>query len=232
MKRSSSINIARMVKWVPHFVLAPVAAAVLSACGDAAPEPEKFLSNVDDCSGMPSRQAVTQCEAAYYKAIAKAEKELPRFTSREECEKIYGTCEAPPAQSGQQAQNSGSNNSNSADSFLVPAMAGYIAAQMVNDLGDGFRDRSHYYRDLERRKREREYDQLYGTGYSQPGYSSTTANNGAAAKNSNHQPKPKVAPPPAKPKQPAKTESRGGWGSSAGNKNSWGGGSKGSGWGG
>lgn len=229
MKRSASINIARMVKWMPRFVLAPVAAAVLSACGDAAPEPEKFLSNVDDCSGMPSRQAVTQCEASYYKAIAKAEKELPRFTSREECEKLYGTCEAPPVQPGQQAQNSGGNNSN-AGSFLVPAMAGYIAAQMVNDLGDGFRDRSYHYRELERRKRERENDQLYGTGYSQPGYS--TANNGAAAKNSNHQPKPKVAPPPAKPKQPAKTESRGGWGSSAGNKNSWGGGSKGSGWGG
>lgn len=228
MKRSASINIERMVKWMPRFVLAPIAAAVLSACGDATPEPEKFLSNVDDCSGMPSRQAVTQCEASYYKAVAKAEKELPRFTSLEECEKIYGTCGAPTTQQGQ-TQNGTSNNGNG---FLVPAMAGYIAAQMVDDLGDGFRDRSHYHRelerqrrdlerqrrDLERQKRDREYSQSYGAG--------------TTAKNNGYQQKPKVAPPPAKPKQPAKTESRGGWGSSAANKNSWGSSSKGSGWGG
>lgn len=197
MKRTRSINLASMVKSRPAFVLAPLFLAVLAGCSeDTSQMVTTFPSNVDTCDGMASREKVTACEVAYYKALNTAEKERPRFTTMEECAQLYGRCEKP----------------SDGSSFLVPALTGYVIASMMHDLGDSFRDRGRYYQD-EYRRRDYSFNAPVVIG----------SNTGYANSNNSYKSAPPKAAPPPKPK-PAKPASSGGFGSTSSAKKSWGGG--------
>lgn len=230
MKRSS-IHVSRMLKNAPKLVLGAITVAILSACGDSTPTaPETFASNVDDCNGMKTREQVSQCEASYYNALNKASKELPRFTSAEECERIYGACERP---AGAKSDD---------NSILVPLMAGYIASQMVNDLGSGFRNQSYYYQQLDlhrkemeleklrRKQAERERDDAIYGGSTYAGGSSTTytrnSSTNTPASTNWYKPRPKVAPPP-KSTASSSSSNRGGFSGGSAHQNSWSSGSSG-----
>lgn len=202
MKRTRTINLGRMRKAAGgRFPVRPlalgVAAAALVGC---TPDREvvKVVTSVQDCQDN-TRLDEQQCEAAYQKALAEAERTGPKYASRELCEVEFDGC-----------QQTGSG------SFWMPLMTGFMVGSMLND-----RDRHYgYYNPVYRYSRpySNYYDRLMTADgevigrYGKPSY---TVDHSAT------KPKPAVT----------RTVSRGGFGSVASAKSSWGGGRSG-GWGG
>lgn len=202
MKRTRYIDLARLRKSPgKNFVLRPlafgVAAAALVGCS---PDREvvKVVTSVKDCEDQTQLDE-QQCEAAYQKALAEAERTGPKYASRALCEGEFDSC-----------QRTGSGG------FWMPLMTGFIVGSMLND-----RDRHYgYYNPVYRYSRPNSnyYDRLMTADgevigrYGKPSYT---------VDRSSTKPKPTVT----------KTVSRGGFGSVASAKSSWGGGRSG-GWGG
>jgi uncharacterized protein YgiB involved in biofilm formation len=202
MKRSM-INISKMRKHGPRFALGTLSLAILAGCS---PEPQTrivYVETVDECKNQPG-VSTEACMAAYQQAKARAEREMPRFMSVEECEKYYGEC--------RDTKGGNSSNDNGGNNWVMPLVAGYVAAEMIDELGDAFESR-HY------RKNNYQYVPFRGSPTSSyKSYSTATEYK-------------KVAPPPkAKPKPTIKSKS--GFGSTAKAKSSWGSSSRSSGWGG
>lgn len=205
MKRSN-INISSMRKHGPRFALASLSLAVLVGCGPShVPTPQAdavYTAAINHCKTQEDVGLET-CVAAYRQAVTRAEKEMPRFMSVEECEKYYGEC--------RDARNSGGSG-NDSNSWVMPLVAGYVAAEMIDELGDAYESRYH-------RKNNYQYTAFRGS----PTSSAKTYMPSTEYK--------KIAPPPkVKPKPTIKSKS--GFGSTAKAKSSWGSSSRSSGWGG
>lgn len=197
MKRSKQINLNSMRKvGVTRPLLKPVALAVASITLVACSEPEqevRIVSSIDDCIENTEFTA-EQCDVAYKKALAEAERTAPRYTSRSRCESEFGY---------NQCYSSGND-------FFVPFMAGWMVSSLINNTYNPvyqYRGGGSSYRD-----RIMTAD---GSIIGRAGQQSYRTSK------SNLKPKPTVT----------RTVSRGGFGSVASAKSSWGGG-KSRGWGG
>lgn len=210
MKRSQNVLIPRMRKSrVAGVKSLSVAIASVIAAGCSVKEEVHIFKSVNECSAS-NKFSVGQCETAYQKALAEAQKTAPRYTSLRDCEYEFGA-----EQCLEQKSRS------SAGSFFMPLMAGFM-------VSEAFRRNSHssgyYYNPL-----FSHYDNGYSTHRS-PVW--TTSDGRTVAKGNKKsasvsksalKPKPKVT----------KTMSRGGFGSTASAKSSWGSSSKSKGgWGG
>ena len=126
MKRTKFINLEGMRKNRTLFALKPIAigvtAAVLSACGDNRQD-VKVVTSVDDCVANTTFD-LEQCEVAYRNALAEAEKTGPKYSSQRSCESEFGDNQCIAT----------SNNS-----FFMPLMAGFMINELLFD-----RDRRYY----------------------------------------------------------------------------------------
>ncbi|MDT8405959.1 MAG: DUF1190 domain-containing protein [Methylococcales bacterium] len=196
MKRTQSINLARMRKPGTTFLLKPLALAVLSAtlsgCGDS--QEAKIYNSLEDCRReLPD--APEQCEKAYQDALVKARETAPKFNSRNACEAEFGLgmCDT--------YRNSSGGN------WFMPAMAGFMLGRALDNSG------SNYYRNqpvfTSRARRSPVYDKWVTADGRRYG---DTSRRRVLTGNKTFKPKPKVTT----------TRSRGGFGSSSVAKSSWG----------
>lgn len=200
MTKRSKINIDSMRKSPGiRFALAPLALLVLTACDQGQSNDTVTVKIPDECKNQPGVDT-RQCTLAYYRAVERSKNEMPRFTDAAECEQYYGECKT--------AQNG------SGGDWFIPFAAGYIASEMLDDLGDGYKSR--YYR-----RHNHTYTPFRGSVNS----NMTTYRSSTEYK--------KVAPKPKLPVVKSTATSRSGFGNSAKAKSSWGGSSSRSGgWGG
>ena len=126
MKRTKFINLEGMRKSRTLFALKPITigitAAILAACGDNRQE-VKVVTSVEDCVANTSFD-LEQCEVAYRNALAEAEKTGPKYSSLRSCESEFGDNQCIAT----------SNNS-----FFMPLMAGFLINELLFD-----RDRRYY----------------------------------------------------------------------------------------
>ena len=120
MKRSRSIQLAQFRKYptkllkVKPLCLA-VSAAILASC--SAPSEEAIVAtSPNDCANK-SKLTLQQCEAAYKKAVAEAERTSPKYKTSQDCELEFGANKC-------QATSSGS---------YMPLLAGFLIGQTVAD---------------------------------------------------------------------------------------------------
>lgn len=200
MKRTRHINLDRMRKAAgSRFSARPLALGVAAAAlvGCAPKEEVKVVSSIEDCVDN-TRLDEQQCEAAYKKALAEAERTGPKYRRERLCESEFDSC-----------QQTGSG-------MWMPLMTGFMVASMLDN-----RDRHHgYYNPVYRYSRPHSnyYNRLMtadGEVIGRYGRSSYTVDRSSTRS------KPTVT----------RTVSRGGFGSVASAKSSWGGGRSG-GWGG
>lgn len=203
MKRSSIFNLDMLRKRSRTFVLAPISLAVLSACSSgSSSEDVKFVRSVDDCENQTElgREA---CEAAYEQALADAESTAPRYRYESDCVEEFNYCE-------------------DRGGYFIPFMAGYIVAEVIDEVGDAMERKyryKHTYPTYLYTGRGRNRNKIMTSdGYviGSPGKSSYRMSREAL------KPKPKVT----------RTMSRGGFGSTASAKSNWGSSGKSKGWGG
>ncbi|WP_444885395.1 DUF1190 domain-containing protein [Microbulbifer sp. PSTR4-B] len=195
MKRSKNINLARMRKGRgASFVLRPLAMGITVALvGCSSDEEVKVVSSVEDCVNNTQLDEA-QCEAAYQKALAEAERTGPKYANLSQCETEFGSCRE------------------SSSGFWMPLMTGFMVASLLNDNDRRYHSYGHYnpvYRYSA--SGSRYYDRLMtadGQVIGRYGKNSYTVDKTAM------DPKPKVT----------KTVSRGGFGAVASAKSNWGGG--------
>ena len=215
MKRSKFIDLNRMRKSKAGlFALAPLAMAVMAGCSDSA-QAEKELAqiNLEGCKDQDNI-SVAECEAAYRNALRKAsQQEMPRFNNMAECQQYYGECRRP----------------DDGSSVIVPLMAGYIAAEMIDELGDAY-ESSYYRKNHYRSYKHRNYPPSNTVVINNYGSNRSTTSSGSSTVT---EPKKTQIKPTVKPKViKTVTQSRSGFGSTAKAKSSWGGSSRSGGWGG
>jgi uncharacterized protein YgiB involved in biofilm formation len=142
--------------------------------------------------------AVAQCEAAYQHAITEASRTAPKYSSRNDCESEFGYANC--------VQAPGSN-------WFMPAMAGFMFAQLLD------RNRGYQYQS----------SPMFISTHPSSSYRNRWIDADGAQYGDRSQRRVHVGNSAFKPK-PATTRtiSRGGFGSMASAKSSWGGGSRGS----
>lgn len=135
MKRSRQVIMAQMRKsWRVTTPAVTVAAIVLvTGCSDN--KEMSIYSSVDDCiNENPEHSA--QCRAAYQDALATADSTAPKYRSRAECGAEFGS---------DSCVQSSQNN------WFMPAMAGFMFGQIINNrsynqpLFSSTNPRSRYY---------------------------------------------------------------------------------------
>lgn len=123
----------------------------LAACGDDAPAVTQWedppaavapaavnktqtYQTLADCR-LDDQFTDEQCEASFKAAEAENDATAPRFTDQPTCEEQFGQGNCVPKQ-----QNG--------TSFFVPFLAGYVVAEVIDEIGDAARYRGRpYYRD-------------------------------------------------------------------------------------
>ena len=206
MKRSKQVIIPRLRK-IPFPRVKPLSLALASliAGGCSLKEEAHIFKTVEECD-TSLKFTRSECQTAYEKALIQAKQTAPRYRTLRDCEYEFGQhqCE----------QLSSSSN------YFMPIMAGFM-------VSEAFRRHNYYHG----------YNPLfsyYGGGYSRnrkPVW--TTADGDKIAKG--HKTSANVGKSAFKKKPTVtKTISRGGFGSTASAKSSWGGSRGGSrgGWGG
>ncbi len=217
MKRTRSINLERMRKLDDnsHYLkpfqskLKPlavsIAAAVLVACSDGGEEAVVYSDIADCISKNPDQTDI--CESAYNDAVAVAQESGPKYSTIESCTYDFGDRNCVPYQAS------------SGQSWFIPAVAGFMLAGVIDDVGDAFERRR--YRSAPLYTSYSRYSPFYGQWSSVDGYTYGTSRYGKIKVADNaFKPKPKIT----------RTISRGGFGSTVAAKSSFGGSSKG-GWG-
>lgn len=198
MKRTSSIDLSLLRKSVGKFKLKPLylglAAATLMSCSSR--EEAVIVNSVEECR-QSTDFTQQECEAAYQKARAEAERTAPRYRSRRDCEYEFGVQNCVGHSSG----------------YFMPAMAGFIIGQVLSS--------------------QRNYN-AYNPVFATSGYGSyrdrlITSDGNVIGRPGQRTTSVRSSDLRAKP-MPTRTISRGGFGSTASAKSSWGG-SRG-GWGG
>ncbi len=214
MKRTRSINLERMRKLEDNNLSQPtplrsklkplavsVAAAVLVACSDGGEEAVVY-SDIADCISKNPDQ-VDVCESAYNDAVNVAQESGPKYTSLEACTYDFGNRNCVPYQA-----DSGQN-------WFIPAVAGFMLAEVIDEVGDAFERRR--YRSAPLYTSYSRYSPFYGQWSSVDGHTYGTSRYGKIKVSDNaFKPKPKIT----------RTISRGGFGSTVAAKSNWGGSSK------
>ncbi|GGY50913.1 UPF0441 protein YgiB [Bacterioplanes sanyensis] len=201
-KRSKNIVLSRMRKH-PATTLAAAASAGLVGCSST--EPVTMVASIDDCQ---ERTSLTeeQCEFAYKKALAEAQRTAPRFQDERDCEDNFGFHNCEDSNQG----------------FFTPAMTGFLVAEAIDEVGDAYRTK--YYSPVFRNK----YRDVVLADGTELTYGSGGFGSYRIPKSANQ---PKASVSKVYPKG-TKTISRSGFGSTASAKSSWGGGSSSRSWGG
>lgn len=193
MKRSSIIDLSLLRKRTRSFVLAPVSLAVMAGCsGGSNVEQVAFVTSVEDCTNNTKLTEV-ECSAAYEQAVQDAEATAPRYQYQRDCETEFGQCE-----------NRGG--------FFVPFMAGYIVAEIIDEVGDSF-ERKHRYKSSYPSYMYRGSGQYRNKIMTSDGYVI-----GSPGQRSYRVPKEAMKPKPAV----TRTISRGGFGAKASANSNWG----------
>lgn len=203
MKRTRFINLQRMRKWAgPRFSLHPLTVGVAVALTGCAQEEE--VNVVLSVSECVRDTSLTeaQCQAAYEQAKQEAEQTAPRYGNANDCEYEFDQC----------YQTNGG--------FWVPFMTGWIVSEAIDEIGDA----------AERRRRNHPVFLYSGRSSSLNNRLMTSDGHviGRPYQNSYRVSRSALDPKPAT----TRTVSRGGFGSTASAKSSWGGGSSSRSWGG
>jgi uncharacterized protein YgiB involved in biofilm formation len=121
MKRTPFINLAHWRKADKTFAVKPVAmgimAATLSACDDA--QVANIYSSVMECA-TENPDYVELCELAYQQALQEAAETAPKYSGEDDCENDFGI-------------NNCMTYTGSSQSWFMPAMAGFLFAQLLDD---------------------------------------------------------------------------------------------------
>lgn len=204
MKKSRYIDLGMMRKSVGKIPrLRPLAVAIAAVTLSACSSKQEVVV-VGNVDECVSNTTLTleQCEAAYKSAVSEAERTAPKYRSRSACESEFGYS---------QCRSSGHSG------LFMPLMAGFLVGQMLDNrrgYGGTYNPVFHYQRPYSNyNNRIMTAD---GTVIGRPGRSSYSVGK------SSLKPKPRVT----------RTVSRGGFGSVASAKSSWGGGKRSGGWGG
>jgi len=205
VKRTKHINLDKMRKArSARPVLKPLAVGIAAAtlAGCSSDEEMIIVTSIDDCE-VETGMTLEQCEVAYKKALAEAERTGPKYPTINQCESEFGA--------GQCRETSSGN-------FFMPFMAGWLVAEALDDVDDYYRrSYSPVYR----------YNRPYSTYHNRIMLADGDVI-GEYGKKSYKVSKAQITPKPTV----SKTVSRGGFGSVASAKSSWGGGSRSSSWGG
>jgi len=199
MKKSKTINLRSMRKQARAFALAPLALAIMAGCSPEPKESVKFVTDIDDCTDNTDL-SVEQCEAVYSRAVKDAENTSPRYQHINDCQREFGSCE---------------RNDNG---VFVPLMAGFIVSELIDEAGDV----------MEAKYRRGHVNPVYNyKGRGQYNNQIMTADGNFIGKSNSKSFSVDKSALQAKPKpQVTKTISRGGFGSKAAAKSSWGSSSK------
>lgn len=208
MKKTKNIDLSMMRKTrfnkvcVKPLALA-VAAITLSACSSK--EQVNIVGSVSECVDK-TKLTFAQCEVAYKKAVAEAERTGPRYTDKPQCETDFGESQCYNPQNNQRV--------------FMPMMTGFMIGHLLSNRSDSYYRGAVYnpiyhYRNPSSSRRDRLMTSD-GRVVGSPGQSSYNVNSSAL--------KPKATV--------TKTVSRGGFGSTASAKANWGGGKASGGWGG
>lgn len=196
MKRTKHINLNMMRKgtkkqFLKHPLALGLAVATLAGCGSS--EEVNVVNSVEECASKTELNLV-ECEAAYQKAVAEAERTGPKYNSRDQCEAEFGREQCGPSRSG---------------GVFMPMMTGFMIGQMLPGNNYGGANFNPVYR------YNRPYSSLHnrimtadGTVIGKPGQRSYRVNKSSTSS------KPTVT----------RTVSRGGFGAVASAKSNWGGG--------
>ncbi len=96
-----------------------ITAIFLSSCGDK--QDASVFTSPEDCTNA-NPEAAAQCQAAYEKAVAEAERTGPKYNSQYDCEIEFGANQCRTVQ-------------NSSGSFFMPFMAGYMLSNLMSPRG-------------------------------------------------------------------------------------------------
>lgn len=111
----------------PRLILGGLAAATtisLSACSSGPPQFQNAeFTTIAACTtaGFPAEV----CSAEYNAAFLEHQRSAPQFKSRADCEKDWGSNECTPLSAGT------TNPGSSISSFFVPALAGFVVSQAL-----------------------------------------------------------------------------------------------------
>jgi uncharacterized protein YgiB involved in biofilm formation len=205
MKRSQNISLDFMRKapskvFTKGFAFNSLAlgiAVALTGCSQT--EQVKIVKTVEDCVAS-TELTVEECEVAYQRALAEAERTGPKYNSANACEAEFGYGQCQRSSSG---------------GFFMPFMAGYMVSSLMNHSQQVYNPVYHYQgSNSSNRNRIMTAD---GSILGQNSNGSYTTNKSSVSER-----KPTVS----------RTVSRGGFGSTASAKSSWGSSSSSRSWGG
>ncbi|NAW63723.1 DUF1190 family protein [Photobacterium halotolerans] len=194
MKRTKDVNLSGMRKQWRPFAIAPVTAAITAGLltGCSDPQEDAVIYHTVNDCKDDNPGYSEQCEAAYQNALQEAERTAPKYKNLQDCTTEFGM---------NSCMKSTENN------WFMPAMAGFMFARLL-DSNRGYYSQpmfSSYYPG----------SRYYGRWTTADGYDYGSYR----YKNS----KIKVGTEQMKPKPTvSRTISRGGFGSSAAAKSSWG----------
>lgn len=197
-KRSVNIDLQAMRKGtgvLSSLVIAGAALTVGCACEEEG-EKVKVVSSVEDCV-KESKMTKQECQVAYDKALAEAQRTGPKFENSNSCEAQFGP--------GHCRQSSGG--------VWMPLMTGFMVGHMLSDSGT--RTVHHHHNPVYTSKTGN-YVNSSGTTLGSPGKTAYTVPKTAVS------PQPKSTVSSTKSTSYTKTVTRGGLGSSGSAKSSWG----------
>lgn len=171
-----------------------LAPLALAVITGCTPEPKEQVKFVTSVDDCTANTTMPkeQCEAAYAQAVRDAEATAPRYQNLTDCTTEFGQCEK------------------SAGGFFVPFMAGYIVSELIDGVGSQHRYR-HSYPAYTYRGNGSDRDKIMtADGY----VIGSVGQKNYTVKSDVLQPKPKAII--------KKTVDRGGFGSKASAKSSWG----------
>ncbi|WP_018416957.1 DUF1190 domain-containing protein [Teredinibacter turnerae] len=209
MKRSQHVLLPRLRKGVFPAKRLAVAIAAVVAAGCSMKQEAKIFTSVDECES-DANYTQAECAAAYEKALADARKTAPRYSSRSDCEYEFGPGSCQNYSSGP-----------GIGSYFIPAMAGFMIGQALQHRSNGYYGPAYnpvFYH----------YDGGYNRNRAPVWTTADGTTLGNGSKRSVNVGKSTFKPKPAV----TRTMSRGGFGSTASAKSSWGGSSRSGGWGG
>ena len=196
MKRTKHIDLDMMRKspkkrFLPRPLALGLMVATLAGCSSQ--EEVKVVNSVEECAAKTELN-FAECEAAYQKAVAEAERTGPKYNSRAQCEAEFGPGQCGPSRSG---------------GVFMPMMSGFMIGRMLsgNNYG-GFGYNPVYRYNRPSSSLHNRIMTADGTVIGRPGQSSYRVSRSAMK---------------AKPTT-TRTVSRGGFGAVASAKSSWGGG--------
>lgn len=202
MKRTKSIDLRFMrkagVPGVPTKLAAAMASALaVSGCGDS--QSANVYGSVEDCKAENPGQEQS-CQVAYQDAQSEAVRTAPRYSSQSDCEQEFGpaNCQRAPG-----------------TSWFIPAMAGFMLGNVLSSgSGSYMTNRSGHWASTPVFTSKSRNSDLYGGYYGADGsrygsYGQTRTSVSSDA----------FSPKPTQ----TRTISRGGFGSMASARSSWGG---------